>query len=452
MLTHARNLPTALSAALLGLVLAVSLAAGAASGGTTPAAADAVLRSATAAAPAAPAAAPIAARRHVLRAVVRSRRSGPVVRVVVQEVRYGRVVQTRRQAVQVVAGRVHRVRMVLRSPVQRPRFRVRLATPPPRRGDAFSLRRVRWTHPTPATPPTPPPPPVEEPAAGRLTNGCTYSARGIPSCGAYLGMSYGSNTDPTQLEQDYGRRVGVRRTYYTASQVDGAVRTARTDLAAGRLPWISFKLPHAWNAMAAGDGDAWARDLVARLDALGGPVWLAFHHEPEGDGDIAQWKRMQERLGPIVRAADNVGFSVILTGWHQFYGDAQYRLSTMWPSTRVDVAGFDVYNQLGVVKNGQENTRGTDLEAAYFDKIATWARAEGVAWGLAETGISHKGAEQQPGWIQRTYRELDAAGGVALAYFNTPLNSIAPWELTTPEKRAGWRTAQDGSPLMPAGQ
>jgi hypothetical protein len=160
---------------------------------------------------------------------------------------------------------------------------------------------------------------------------------------------------------------------------------------------------------------------------------------------------MQERLGPIVRnGGDNVAFTVIVTGYHQFYGEEQFHLDNMWPrGIRVDVAGFDIYNQLGVVKDGKENTTGTDLKAWYFAKIAPWARRHDVAWGLAETGITHKAARVDPHWIRRTHQQLENAGGVAFAYFNTTLNSIAPWDLSTSVKRAGWREAQTGGPLLP---
>ena len=108
-------------------------------------------------------------------------------------------------------------------------------------------------------------------------------------------------------------------------------------------------------------------------------MWLAFHHEPEYDGDITDWTKMQERLGPIVRSQDNLAFTVIVTGYHQFYGEEQFHLDNMWPrGIKVDVAGFDIYNQLGVVKDGEENTKGTDLNAWYFAKIAPWARRH--AW------------------------------------------------------------------------
>ena len=126
---------------------------------------------------------------------------------------------------------------------------------------------------------------------------------------------------------------------------------------------MSFKLPYSWGEMAAGKGNDWARDLAQKMGQLDGPVWLAFHHEPEYDGDIADWTAMQEELGPIVRNQGNLAFTVIVTGYHQFYGEEQFSLANMWPKgIKVDVAGFDIYNQMGVVKDGKKNTKGTNLQ------------------------------------------------------------------------------------------
>jgi hypothetical protein len=72
-----------------------------------------------------------------------------------------------------------------------------------------------------------------------------------------------------------------------------------------------------------------------------------------------------------------------------------------------------------------------------------------VAWGLSETGFTHSAAEVDPHWIRRTHRQLVNAGGVAFTYFNSTLNSIAPWDLSTTPKRAGWREAQNAGPLLP---
>ncbi|WGX96057.1 cellulase family glycosylhydrolase [Nocardioides sp. L-11A] len=290
---------------------------------------------------------------------------------------------------------------------------------------------------------------TSEGMAGTLTNGCGRTARGIPSCGTYVGAAHGSNTDPSALEQQLGDRLALRRTYFTSTGVASAVRTAQADLAAGRLPWVSFKLPYSWTEMADGKGDAWATDLAQRLAAVGGPVWVAFHHEPEGDGDIQEWRRMQEHLAPLVRAAaPNVAFTVVMTGWNQFYGDAQYSLAQIWPrGVKVDVAGFDIYQQYGVVKNGSTTTKWTDFEQ-YYRAISTWSRSIGVDWALGETGVTDVAADARPAAIADAVRLMEDYGGIAYSYFDSALNSVAPWTLGTPAKRAGFAQALAGSPSL----
>lgn len=303
--------------------------------------------------------------------------------------------------------------------------------------------------PTPTPDPTPTPPPGG--TAGHLSNGCAYSARGIPgSCAAYLGAAYGGNADPTQWEAEMGQPLGVRRTFWGATGVDKAVATAKGDLAKHRLPWISFKLPYSWADMAAGKGDTWVRGLSTKLAAVDGPVWVAFHHEPEGDGDIKQWTAMQAHLAPIVRAlAPNVAYSIVLTGYHQYYGAAQYSLESLWPkNTKIDMAGFDIYNQYGVVKDGQMNTKGTNMVTQYFSKLKAWTDQTGVPWGIAETGYTDKASEDDPQWVSRTYNELKQYGGKAWAYFNTNLNSIANWELSTQLKKSQYTAAIKGKPTL----
>lgn len=285
----------------------------------------------------------------------------------------------------------------------------------------------------------------------RLSNGCRLTRRGVPRCGALLGGVHGANTSPAGFERRIGSRFGVRRTYFNASQIDSAMRTARADLRRGRLPWMSFKLPRSWQAMDTAWGAGWARSLARRLRRLPGPVWVAFHHEPENDGgDIMQWKRMQERLIPAVRkTAPNVAFTVVLMGWHQFYGDRQYRLSRMFPKKgHVDVVGFDIYNQLGVVKSGRRTTNNTPYPE-YFRKISRFAKRRGIAWGMAETGYTNWAASRRPRWIRKTFGQLRRHGGVAFSYFNTTLHSIADWTLQKPSKRRDFARALRRAPKFP---
>ncbi|WP_341925811.1 hypothetical protein [Nocardioides psychrotolerans] len=284
----------------------------------------------------------------------------------------------------------------------------------------------------------------------RLSNGCRVGPRGLPGCGAYMGASHGGNDDPSALERRAGTQLGVRRTYFRGDQVEYAVTTVREDLAAGRLPWISFKLPLSWEDMASGKGDAWTRDLAEQLADVDGPVWLAFHHEPEGDGDMDAWRRMQERLAPMVRStARNVAFTVILTGWNQMFGSPDYALSQIWPrDTKIDVAGFDIYNEFGVRKHGYRIDEWPRLRHHYFQPLSSWARRHDVAWGLAETGITNEGFRSSPRWIQRSFRTMRQEGGVAFAYFDSPLNTTASYALTSPAKIASFtRTVARGARL-----
>lgn len=281
-----------------------------------------------------------------------------------------------------------------------------------------------------------------------LSNGCSYSDRGIPRCGLYVGAAVGGNSDPTPLEDAVGAHLGVRRTYWRSGQVGEAVRTARDDLAVGRLPWISFKLDASWSAAADGAMDAWARSLGHDLAELPGPVWVAFHHEPEGDGDIADWRRVQERLGPILRSsAPNAAFTVILTGWNQFFGPSRYALDRIWPDTTVDVLGLDVYQRYGTDRGGGAVT---DLRTQYYEPVSRWAARRGVRWAVAETGISDVAATERPGLLAAMHRDLAATGAVALTYFDSTLNSTASWSLKAGPKRQQFGALLRDAPTLPA--
>src|SRR3954452_11001571 len=274
-------------------------------------------------------------------------------------------------------------------------------------------------------------PPGERRAKRLFTNGCHYGRRGMSRCAGLLGGAYGANSDPAGWEKSAGHPLGVRRTYWGAGKETAAVRAAAADLKHLRVPWLSFKLPYSWTDMANGRGDHWVRSLVSQLGALNGPVWLAFHHEPEGDGDITEWVRMQRHLGPIVRStAPNVAFSLIFTGWHEFYGPRRYRLSKLWPHVKVDLLGFDIYDKYGAFRNGQMFNNHTDMVGSYFTKIQAFAATHHVKWALAETGHTDLAATDDPDWVARTYHQLRDNGGIAMAYFNTWLNSSASWPLT----------------------
>lgn len=274
-----------------------------------------------------------------------------------------------------------------------------------------------------------------------------FSSRGVPLNGQTLLGSCSSCTsssqDPAAGEAKFGgQKYGIHRTYYQGNQQSAAVNRAKEDLAGGRVPWMSFKLPNGYGFrdMAAGKGDAWARDLARRLGGVGGPVWVAIHHEPENDRDqsLKDWTAMQRHLSPIFRAHSNIAFSVILMGYHQFTApkiNPELSMDALWPGQEyVDVTGFDPYNNYGTVKyeGGPANTNFTELKV-YYEKIAAWSAANGGAkWAVAETGFTDAASAKDVKWLSRSYDDMKAAGGVALAYWDcTKKGSPNSFDLTT---------------------
>ncbi len=116
--------------------------------------------------------------------------------------------------------------------------------------------------------------------------GATYPAR--PADGTlYWGAAVQGNGDPVpRHETPSGHVLGLRRTFFSWSQrLTGLLDIVDADQAAGRLPWVSLKTP-SWAEMAAGDHDVELEALLQALASRSGPVWLTFHHEPEGGGGV----------------------------------------------------------------------------------------------------------------------------------------------------------------------
>jgi hypothetical protein len=264
--------------------------------------------------------------------------------------------------------------------------------------------------------------------SGGSGGSCVNNAMGIPSSGAYVGAAVGGTTSLPNLEQQTGGPLAIHRTYFMPNQVDYAITTVKQDVAAGRLPWISFKLPYSWADMAAGKGDAWTTDLADKLAKVNGPVWLAFHHEPEGDGPIQDWKRMQQHLAPIIHAhTNNVAFTVVMIAWADFFGTAEFKMDSIYPGSQyVDILGMDVYNAYGAKAESKTNLD----PMKYFGVIGAWARQHNVPWAVAETAYTKQAAQDDPNWLQNEYQDLKSQGGLALTYFDSSYNSIADWTLS----------------------
>jgi hypothetical protein len=290
---------------------------------------------------------------------------------------------------------------------------------------------------------TPPPPPV--------TNGIPVKGRTL--FGA-------ASSDLGALESKVGT-LGVYRSYWQANQQAAAISRANADTAVGRIPWLSFKLPSGWAAMASGSGDAWATSLANELGAVKGPVWVALHHEPENDGVMADWVKLQQRLAPIFKAKPNIAYTMILMGWHQWMTTSVNSMDALWPGKQhIDLVAFDPYNWFDTSNSaGKKSYAWDELKTAYYDKITAWLAKTGnesVAWGIAETGYANTAAAVPQNhvapngktvstrgsgadWLTRAYDDMKAAGGAVLTYFdvsaavnNEPTDWT--WPITTEPK------------------
>lgn len=268
--------------------------------------------------------------------------------------------------------------------------------------------------------------------------GCVSDPRGFPGEGRFfLGAAVSGTSDLATREEQLGQTLPLHRRYYLPDDIPTAAREATRDIRAGRLPWISFKLPYSWADMAAGSGDAWVDQLATALADVPGPVWLAFHHEPEGEGNLTDWVAMQRRLATrVARVADNVAISLIITAWHLVHNAETHTLDQYWPGEGVvDILAFDAYNEWGSVKGNEEVTDWGTLHQ-YVELVAPFAEEHGVSWAVAETGWNDAAAVRDPHWFSSQVEVVRQAGGIAVAYFDSSFESITDWTLDEPAKLA----------------
>lgn len=250
-----------------------------------------------------------------------------------------------------------------------------------------------------------------------------------PATRTLLGAG-GGNTTRTGIDLD--------RRYYGGSATDAtkAVAAVKANALKGILTWLSFKCPYTWADMVAGKGDVWAKDILTKLDALNTPVWIAFHHEPEGDGVMTDWTKMQDRLSRFVPGgiAGDIKFWLIVTGWHQEKGTtASYKWDAIYPKgAPIYGIAYDYpYQAYGnETKNGVTtfNNAWTDPHF-YVDAVANRAAAFGVKAGIAEWGYGDEAYAKEKTWLDKVIDRGIARGLMGIAYFDTTLNSSHSWFL-----------------------
>jgi len=185
----------------------------------------------------------------------------------------------------------------------------------------------------------------------------------------------------TRYETPAGAVLGVHRVFFQTSQSDATMAAAcETELAAGRLPWISFKTPQPWSTITQG----YLENRIGVIaDITSGPVWLSVWHEPEDNvnasNPIVDWLTLQELTGAAlgVLAPHNIAFAPVLQGWTWHPSSGRDADDWWTPDAGWDFFGVDPYY----------SQEGPLYDYPGWNPMTSWIDGHGLKMGVAEWGI-----------------------------------------------------------------
>jgi hypothetical protein len=172
-------------------------------------------------------------------------------------------------------------------------------------------------------------------------------------------------------------------------------------------------------------------------------LWWTYFHEPENDIEAgsftaAQFRQAWQRIAGLADAAGNSGLraTLILMGWTLEPGSGRNWRDFYPGRSHVDVLGWDLYNLSW--RNGNYRP-----PAENFQRVVATSQAEGLPFGIAETGTPILGGDDgtaRATWVRGSVEYLSAAGAQFVAYFdlNWPSAGI-DYRLRDPAGQAVWR-------------
>jgi hypothetical protein len=232
--------------------------------------------------------------------------------------------------------------------------------------------------------------------------------------------------------------VGAFRSYFVWNDnVRLAARAAR-DLAAGRLPIISFHTDTTWANIANGSQDPVLVDLMSRLAALKGPVWLSMDHEPYDDqatkGTAADFAAADTHLMGLIPS--NVALVPILqTAPFDPTVGGSANIAAWYPPGSYTMVGLDTYNhRYYAPAPGGNKYRDPATVLSVVDLVRQQLGRPEVPVVIAEFGIRTDPAA--PGRAAQWLRDFVAQAATmnipAVCYFDSGLNvhdGGTPWSL-----------------------
>jgi hypothetical protein len=263
-------------------------------------------------------------------------------------------------------------------------------------------------------------------------------------------------------------RTGATRLgrYYEGNMTSTSAEVSRfeSELAAGRLAWISFKEnPYSWAQIAAGDADDVLAAKAAAYRGVSGPGLITFHHEPSGDGTPAEYVAAWQRILDVWQAAGGTGQitpTPILNGFflgypHSGRGYTDDEMAEWLPDSliaRFRVIGYDGYDAgsygnigiplVKVVRRWREWLLRRQAVIADGQRRYLALGETGVFFGSDNPAVTSYLTSGDgdfpggyPGWTTLWQYLVDTASGdgahVAVNYFNSIVNTRAQcdWSL-----------------------
>jgi hypothetical protein len=236
-------------------------------------------------------------------------------------------------------------------------------------------------------------------------------------------LYYGASTEQNlaDWETQMGQRLALHRSYFKPKQAGRLVRVAKADLAAGRMPHVSIKVPGTWLSVARGRHDPWLRNISGGLARLNRPVFLTFHHEPENDvrrkGSPADFVSMQTHIIRLfANRAPKVTIIPILQGW-SFSAYNKKAKPALWYVPAAKVYGVDVYNPFCT----------TDPKWVSFaeklNEIKKYAHGKPIAIGEYGCRNDPDNPDRGGEWMHDAFRYARHNNIVSMSYFNSGRNS-----------------------------
>lgn len=298
------------------------------------------------------------------------------------------------------------------------------ATVIPSCGGESSPRSDRTRAPVPSTTPSTVPSAGTPGPARTGSPGPAFAGR-PPAGQLYYGASILAGRSLPLWEQRLGSTLSVRRSYFTPdpNENDQLVRRCRDDLARGRLPHVSSKLPTTWADVAAGEDGGWLRRLIGGLAQVSGPIFFTLHHEPENDAGppgmkAADFVAMQRRAIRVAAdLAPNVTVVPVIQHW-TFEPLNPRGDPPAWIVPEASVLGFDVYNAWSPTNGNPWRSFG---ERA--DDVLGW-------FGDTPVAIGEYGCQEDPDdpgraaeWLRDAADYARSHNIVSMSYFNSGVNS-----------------------------